>query len=405
MRVLFITPWFPTEENPVSGVFVKELAKAAALHDQVAVLYGRAEDEIKEGIYHISRETEEGIEIFRVSCRKLPMLSNLLYLYSMFRAFQRVKKSFNPEVIHAHTYTGGFIGVICGRAYKIPVIVTCHTMISDEIKFTRKKIVRAAKRLIARFTLNHAQILLPASKRICEDVRLIGVKRECDGVLPNIVNTELFHPSNRDECDKKRVKNILFVGGLYPVKGVHHLLKALSLLVRKRSDFHLDIVGYGAYEEECKRLAVSLGLYDKVTFHGRKRKEEVAEFMRNCDFLVFPSLVVPDVHEGFGIVLVEAIACGKPVVTTSNCESITYEEYGVLVPVGDIPALAEAIDYMLDHFQEYPSEGFVEYVRSSLNHEAVGRRLHEIYVRAAEKFNRKGEHQGCCPGSSARQSG
>jgi glycosyltransferase involved in cell wall biosynthesis len=193
-------------------------------------------------------------------------------------------------------------------------------------------------------------------------------------VIPNVVNTELFHP--RDNGEESGKKRILFVGLLKPLKGMNSLLVAIGALARERRDFVLDIVGNGPDREEYEKITDRLGLEKFVRFHGLKTKKEVARIMRECSFLVQPSLV-----ETFGVTVIEAMASGKPVVATDLPvfrEKITMGR-GILVPTGDNAALAGAIDTMLDRYQSYDPEELAQYVRRNYSYEIIGKKLNEIY--------------------------
>ena len=117
-------------------------------------------------------------------------------------------------------------------------------------------------------------------------------------------------------------------------------------------------------------------VFSGVIFHGTKAKQEVVECMRQCDFLVSPSL-----FETFGVVIIETLACGKPVIATRSGgpEEILNKETGILVPQKDIDALANAIDYMLSHHGEYSSEKIARYAHEKFSFQAVGHALDEIY--------------------------
>ena len=154
------------------------------------------------------------------------------------------------------------------------------------------------------------------------------------------------------------------------------LLAALAILARRRRDFVLDIVGNGPDREEYEKITDRLGLEKFVRFHGLKTKKEVAKIMRECSFLVQPSLV-----ETFGVTVIEAMASGKPVVATDLPvfrEKITMGR-GILVPTGDNAALAGAIDTMLDRYQSYDPEDLAQYVRRNYSYEIIGKKLNKIY--------------------------
>jgi len=134
--------------------------------------------------------------------------------------------------------------------------------------------------------------------------------------------------------------------------------------------------GDGPNRSEYEELTNKLGLRDIVSFHGLKTKQEVAEFMRQCDFFVLSSL-----WENLPCVLIEAMASGLPIVATKvgGIHEIINEKVGVLVPPKDVKALTEAIDHMLDHYQDYSAREIAEYAFDRFSYEAVGRQLNEIY--------------------------
>jgi glycosyltransferase involved in cell wall biosynthesis len=144
---------------------------------------------------------------------------------------------------------------------------------------------------------------------------------------------------------------ILFVGNLIPRKGLHHLLKALHSLIglRERS-FRLDVVGS---EEHDKRYAASvreqvreLGLEGRVHFHGALAGEALEERFRGAQLLAVPSS-----YEGFGIVYLEGMSFGLPVIASASGatdEIVRHESTGFLVPTGDIWSLARRIESLLE---------------------------------------------------------
>jgi glycosyltransferase involved in cell wall biosynthesis len=164
---------------------------------------------------------------------------------------------------------------------------------------------------------------------------------------------------------------------LIKIKGISYLLNALARLRQKREDFILDIVGDGDEKDRFINMAKELNINDNVRFHGMKSKEEVAMFMRNCDFYVQPSF-----YETFGITFIEAMACGKPVIGTRipALEEKIGKDAGILVPVRDADALSDAINYMLDNYQNYSPEKISQHIINSYSYETVGKKLNDIYI-------------------------
>lgn len=141
---------------------------------------------------------------------------------------------------------------------------------------------------------------------------------------------------------------LLFVGNLIPRKGLSHLLKALHSLGRR--PFHLDVVGSEetdrAHAAAMRKLVQQLHLTDRVDFHGALDGESLEERFRRAQLLVVPSS-----YEGFGIVYLEAMAFGLPVIasaTGATDEIVHHEATGFLVPPGDVWSLARRIESLLE---------------------------------------------------------
>lgn len=416
LKILFIPAWYPSEVNPISGTFVREHAKAASLHNEVVVLYAYPDPAPHpRGLYRLSEDIEYGIRTIRVRyggllvCAKRrafkafskppqnqgdvakndstnsPRLSvlnkvlktlflvtgDLLYYWSIISVFRKLaREGWRPDIIHAHVFTAGVPAVILGSLYRTSVVITEHWT-----GFTRRSLTRL-DRLKARFALNKADIVLPVSNALKEAIEAYGIANTFH-VIPNVVDTQLFallSPQTRPHGSQS--KRILLAAILTQQKGVPHLLQALTDTKAKRSDFVLDIVGDGPNRADYQRLAAKLELNDVVRFHGLKPKGEVARFMQECDFFVQPSL-----WETFGVVYIEAMACGKPVIGSGLpvLKEIVNDDVGLLVPPGDVKALAHAIEYMLDNCHNYSAERIAQYAKQRFGCDAVGRRLDTVY--------------------------
>jgi glycosyltransferase involved in cell wall biosynthesis len=224
--------------------------------------------------------------------------------------------------------------------------------------------------------------VLPVSKILKESLQnYYGIKTKI-AVVPNTVDVKRFAVSSKLSTPRKI--QILTVCSLVPIKGVNYLLEALNKIKQKRQDFFLHIVGDGPLRNEYELLNMKLGLNSIVKFHGRQ--SNVEEFMRNCDFFVLPSF-----YETFGVVYIEAMSCGKPVIATNRGgpSEIVTKDVGILVPPKNVEVLQEAIEYMMNNYQAYSSEKIALYAQENFSHEAVGMILNKIYREAL--FEHKGE--------------
>ena len=372
LKILFLPAWYPEKDKTVDGIFIREHARAASCYNEVVVLYiKKVSPDIVPGLPRLTSELiEDGIRTIRIYYRDslIPGFIYPRHIISVYRGLARLsREGWIPDIIHAHVYSAGFAAVLMKIIFNIPVVISEHS--SEFIQ----NALRSAEIIKARLALNKANVILPVSRHLME-----AIKRYHMGyrfrVIPNAVNTVLFHPSeNGEESGKKK---ILFVGLLKPLKGVNSLLSAIGLLADKRHDFVLDIIGDGPDRKEYEKMTGRLGLEKRVRFCGLKTKEEVARIMRKCSFLVQPSLV-----ETFGVTSIETMACGKPVVATDLPvfrEKINNGR-GILVPAGDDTALAGAIDIMLDRYQDYAPGEIAEYALRNYSYKIIGSKLNEVY--------------------------
>jgi glycosyltransferase involved in cell wall biosynthesis len=375
LKVLFLTNWYPTKDEPVKAVWVREHAKAVQLYDDVLVLHCVGSDLTLKKLWRTEQETDEslgeGILTYRVWYRPspIPRTSYVMYFWSVYQAFRHiVRLGFRPDIIHVHIYDAGGPAVLIGKLHRIPVVISEHFS-----SFPRRVLghLDIAKAWLA---FRWANRVLPVSYALQKAIEYYGIHAHFH-VIPNVVDTMLFSPSAHLP-KTTTVKRILFVGQLVPVKGVPYLLQALSHLSQKRQDWQLDLIGDGEARKEYEHLAMDLKLSDKVVFHGLKTKLEVAEFMRRADLLVVSSLA-----ETFSIPAAEALATGIPILATrcGGPEEFVSRDVGLLVPPGDADLLYQGLDYMLDNLHLYPCQHLAQYAKERFSAKLVGAKLHAVY--------------------------
>jgi glycosyltransferase involved in cell wall biosynthesis len=143
-----------------------------------------------------------------------------------------------------------------------------------------------------------------------------------------------------------------------------------------RWPIRMVVAGPGV-EEDLAPLAEQLGIRERCEFTGLIPPERIADLMRRCAFLIIPSR-----YEPFGIVIIEAMACGKPVVATRSGgpEGLVTPENGLLVPPGDVEALTGAITTMLESFHRYNAEAIARKTLETYGDRVVTERLTSFYA-------------------------
>jgi glycosyltransferase involved in cell wall biosynthesis len=228
------------------------------------------------------------------------------------------------------------------------MVVTEHALWQpwmDQYPFVRRQAVAAARTYDCHVGVSAA---------LRDSIVHFTQKPEVVRVIPNGVDGSVFKPLAKSE--DKKPEQILYVGLLNFNKGVDLLLHALQDLVKRQPNLKLVLVGGHHYPktrfqaERIRQMAHDLGLGSHVEFVGVKTSLEVSRYMAESAVLVLPSR-----RESFGAVLVEALACGTPVVATrcGGPEDIVNDHVGRLVPTDNAEALTEALADILDHPRQF----------------------------------------------------
>jgi len=208
--------------------------------------------------------------------------------------------------------------------------------------------------------LRHSRGIIVVSRRIAEDLKKWfgqGLKEKCVTIY-NGIDTNTFHPDpsarrimrKRYDIDEKSLV-LLTLGRLTHEKGHHVLVEAMGILKRTIPDIKLLVVGEGSGLSQLKTISEKLGLAETVIFIGPVENHQTAAYYNTSDIFVFPTLTV----EGLPFVLLEAMACGKPVIASEiggNAEVISDGENGILVKP-DQPLLIADKVRMLISDKEY----------------------------------------------------
>lgn len=378
LKILFLTPWYPSVENLAEGIFVKRHAMAVSLFNEVTLIAFSEGPVSQQTLYAVSESIEDGIKtiIIKIKRSPIPNTNSFFHLCAIWKCFRKlIKDGYKPDIIHANIYWAGVYAAILSRRYNVPFVITEHWT-----GFCNQQLT-AVQKVKAQFSMNRAKIILPVSQDLKKHIEQYRINNKFR-VVPNVVDTEVFYPlaSKIDRGKKHRKKKMLLLAMLNPRKGIPYLLEALYQIKDKRQDFVLDVVGEGPNRSEYDQIAKNLGLNYIVRFHGRQ--SEIVSFMRECDFFVLPSL-----YENFGVVYIEAMACGKPVIATNagGPREIVNNDVGIQVPPKDVKAIRDAVEYMLDNYQNYSPKRIARYAKERFSYQAVGAMLGQIYKEVAEE--------------------
>jgi len=368
MNILLLTHSYPDTDNTWRGSFIKDQAMALSSDNKVIVVYFKIDynhfapfakpDFSKTVIGNLTEYT-------LVVKRSFPVVNQANYLIRTYRFLNKeIFRVSAPQIIHSHlSYPAGFLGTIAGKIKKIPVLITEHSRISN---YFRSRI----HRWMVGYSLKNASRIIAVSKSLRNEI--LPVTNNPVEVIHNIVDVEKF--SNR-KLTHGAVMNIGFLGNLRSNnKGLDLLLKSTASL--KNRSFRLHIGGEGILMDDYKRSAIELGIESHCIFYGEIDREKIGEFFSKADLFVLPSR-----YETFGVVLIEAMACGIPVIATrcGGPEDIVTEATGLLIEKDNVGELTSALLYMSEHLDSYNNETIIRYAREHFGKQAFIKRTLDLY--------------------------
>jgi D-inositol-3-phosphate glycosyltransferase len=270
----------------------------------------------------------------------------------------RIAEAIDYDLIHAHYWLSGVAALTLKRRWSVPVLQMFHTLARLKNRVARSaaeleplvrveeetRIVSDADRIVAANVVERAELL-----------RDYGAHASRIATIPCGVDTDLFTPGDRAEARRRLGLDdrpvLLWVGRIAPIKGLDTLLDTVARLREAGRDMRLLVVGGEAdeptngHETSLRRRIAALGLGESVRFVGPQPQSVLPLYYAAADVTVLPSY-----YESFGMVALEAMACGSPVIASRVGGLVTTVRDGVtgfLVPDGDVEALAERIETLV----------------------------------------------------------
>jgi D-inositol-3-phosphate glycosyltransferase len=351
------------KETGGMNVYVRELSRELARRGHRVDVFTRSQDPA------VPHEVP-GLEIGACVCHipagpETPYNKHRLfdYLPQFTRGVQEfiAKEHIHYDVYHSHYWLSGWVARELANAQSAPVVQMFHTLGAMKNHVAIGKSDRETDRriVVEREILQFADRVVAATPRDRQQMMdLYGATGENIVVIPPGVDLTLFHPTEVDNRNAyfKDDHSVLFVGRIDPVKGIDTWFRAMALVVQEnpalRNKVCVCLIGGDLDEDEpdeemtrLQSLKDELGISDIVTFLGKHAQEALPYYYTSADVVVMPSR-----YESFGMVALEAMACGTPVVA-SDVGGLSYlvrdGETGFLVPEGDARAMANCLGKLL----------------------------------------------------------
>jgi len=328
VNIGILLPGFSSDENdwaiPVQLNLVREMAR----HDDVRVLALRYPH--RQDCYPIY-----GATVYSLGMGQVRGVRRLALWWDALRTLRRLHQEVPFDVLHAMwADETGLIAAWAGRRLNIPVVISIaggELVGFDDICYGLQR--GAFSRWIVRQALTGADRIVVA----CDYMRrLVNIPQAKISKIVLGVDTQVFSLDGTVRAPDR----LVHVASLVGVKDQATLLRAMARL----QGVHLDIVGTGSEQARLTALAAQLGVTDRVHFLGAVHHLDLPTYLRRATLNMLSSR-----HEGLGMVTLEAAACGTPTVSTAVGLLPDCPEMGVVVPVGDDAALADAIQLLLNN--------------------------------------------------------
>ncbi len=283
----------------------------------------------------------DGIHVIGTKGLNIPGVRGLMFKKNAKKALENLLEKEDIDIIHGHyLFPAGAAAVEVGKEHDIKTYVTAHGSDMFELYKTQPLMRSTVKKV-----LRDADGVFAVSNALRHEIIATGVQGIADKTKLswNSVDINKFSAKENDKFKKESHLEdkpiVLFVGNLIKRKNVDSLLEAKKI---SHSDYYLVIVGDGPQFKKLKKKVDEENIRD-VIFAGSRN--DVEDIIPSCDVLVLPSY-----SESFGLVLIEALACGKPVIGSKvgGITEIINEDVGLLVNPNKVSSIARAIDRLVN---------------------------------------------------------
>jgi glycosyltransferase involved in cell wall biosynthesis len=370
-KILFLSSWYPTPANPTHGIFVQRHARAVSLHNDVLVLHISASVNSDEEFEVCESPFQEVL----LGYEKPPIhkISKYLFLKRQYEnAFLQLQKKWGlPDIVHLNVvFPLAPIALSVCKKWNIPLVVTEHWTgyLADDGNY--KGLIQ---KYLTKKTIRFARAVLPVTRHLENEMKRHGLSGKYFPI-PNVVDTDFFHPV---ESVQKSETVFLHLSSLDErQKNPRSIIQAFQLLNAEHQHTRLVMAGDGENIYELEKFAEQLGLNGKVDFFYRPQKEKLLQLIQYCDVMVLNSN-----FENLPVVLLEALCCGKPVIS-SNVGGIS--EYintdnGILFSPPGFHELHKAMSVFLLQRNNFDSKKIRQFAIENFSMQIVSEKINRIY--------------------------
>ena len=383
MHILVIPSWYPKTLTDVSGSFFREQALALKRYGhKVGVIFPQKKSirnlkNLFNHQYGTEQQDDFGVKTFRYHyLARFPWVQRAntwLWVHFGLLLFRKYIQVYGkPDVIHAHSLLdGGLLAYKINKYYQIPFVVTEHRsyFYHDDIKKWQRDL--SVK------IINKASVCMAVSMDFSSSLTDMFENSNKKWIfVPNMLGFNFQETTPGLLINKSDRFQFCSVSLLTKNKGVDILLRAFSKSFGGQNNIRLVIGGDGEERKSLETLALDLNISRQVSFYGLLSRQQVCELMMQSQVCVLASYI-----ETFGMVLIESLALGKPVIATrcGGPESIVREQDGILISTNDDDVMAVAMKQIYDNYLLYDPSNIRASCINRFGEKVVVKQLNNIY--------------------------
>ena len=337
-------------------------------------------------------ENDKGVNVYRVDNYMIHPNNFIDWIMQLnFNMIAKASEIINEQgkfdVIHAHDWLVAYSAKTLKESYKIPIVTTIHATESGRNSGIHDEVQRYINDSEWLLTYESTEVIVNSNFMKNDLQRLFGLPYEKINVIPNGISLNNFSGVEKDYDFRRKYamdneKIILYVGRLVYEKGIQHLIGAMPKILANYHDAKLVICGKGGMIDELKQETRNLGIENKVYFAGYCDSKTVQKMYKCADIAVFPST-----YEPFGIVALEAMLAGIPIVVSDVGglnEIVEHGVTGMKSYAGNSNSISDSVLSLLFDAKlcDNVSKNAVKKVKELYNWNKIAQDTHYVYEQA-----------------------
>ena len=373
-HILFISSWYPHRNNLTHGIFNRYFAEAVSLYHQVSVLHVCSDKALEREMEFVMSDNQ-GVKTLNVYYSPVsffrPFKKYRLIIRAYREGYRRLFADAKPHLIQLNVIMPAAAGVLyLSRKHNIPFVINENWSGYTEEDGNYNGVV---KKYFTRRAVRRARAIMPTSSYLMRAMQAHSLKGEYS-IVPNVVNVNVFKPQQAPVSPGTTFIHISSLNDRE--KNVSGIIMAFSEAAATVPGLKLNIVGEGTDRPVYEKMVDNLGMNGRIVFLGRLMAQDLVNQINAAHALVMFSN-----YETFCLVIVEAFACGKPVITSNAGAIAGYMKpsLGIMVEKGRYEDLRDAMVTFANNTDQFDGQFIREFAVNNYSYEIVGKKLSSIY--------------------------